>query len=462
MVGTKTNSRPNILFLMTDEQRFDTFSNVNSEVKTPCIGELIKNSVFFKNAYCSNPSCIPSRAAILTGKYPTQCICPTYITKLPKNEKTFVSMMRENGYHTAVIGKQHFADSEIVKGFDEEMIYDGHGPFADDKHSKIYQDFLKESGVDKKSLYEGGLISGGTWRGDIKYHIDTFTGELGKKWIKEHEGDKPWFLTVSFSGPHQPFDCEGTEFAEQYNLDELSLPKTSYEDLKNKPPHYKRMKEKNFIKNYSQEIYKKTKRSYYANISLIDKKIGEIIEALKLKGEYDNTLIVYTADHGDFMGDFGMITKAQYLSQGLMRVPLFAKPPIKDFEGYEVLDNVLNIDIAATCLGVAGGKVEKDMSDYSYEGYWNKEAELKVRDYIYYEASNIKASIKDGFKLIHYMDRPYGELYNLNKDPLEVNNLWDDEAYLKQKLINSRLIIDQLIKMTPLWDIKWNVDAPEI
>lgn len=455
-------NRPNILFIMTDEQRYDTFSHVNSEIHTPHIDELIKDSVFFRNAYCSNPSCIPSRAAIMTGKYPTQCKCPTYITKLPADEKTFMSMLQENGYYTAVIGKQHFAHSEIKRGYDEEMIYDGHSPFADNPENKIYQDFLKENGVDKKSLYKGGLMVGGEWTGDIKYHIDYFTGELGKKWIREHKGEKPWFLTVSFPGPHQPYDCEGTEFAKQYDLDKLSMPKTTYEDLDNKPEYYKKMKPKVYIKNHTEEIYKKTKRSYYANISLIDQKVGEIIEELKLKGEYDNTLIIYTSDHGDFMGDFGMVTKAQYLSEGLMRVPLFVKPPIKDFKGFDVYDNVLNIDIAATCLGVAGGKVEKDMSDYSYEGYWNKNVKLKKRDYIYYEASNLKCVIKDGFKLIHYMDRPYGEFYNLNEDPLEKYNLWDDERYIKQKLINSRLIIDHLIKMTPLWDVKWNVNDPEI
>lgn len=144
--------RPNILFIMTDQQRYDTLSRVNSEIKTPYLDALSRDSVFFKNAYCSNPSCVPSRAAIMTGKFPSECKCPTFITKLPVEEKTFMTRLQEAGYHTAVIGKQHFAGSLIKKGYDEEMIVDGHGAFAEPETIQLYLDYLEENGVDKKSL----------------------------------------------------------------------------------------------------------------------------------------------------------------------------------------------------------------------------------------------------------------------------------------------------------------------
>ena len=97
-------SRPDILFLMTDEQKLDTFGYNNPVVKTPCLDALIKDSIFFTNAYCSNPSCIPSRAAIATGKYPTVCRCPTYISRLPEEETTFMTGLQEAGYWTASRG----------------------------------------------------------------------------------------------------------------------------------------------------------------------------------------------------------------------------------------------------------------------------------------------------------------------------------------------------------------------
>lgn len=458
----KKQERPNILFIMTDEQRYDTFTHVNPHIKTPYMDKLIKDSVFFQNAYCSNPSCIPSRAAIVTGKHPTECKTPTYITYLPAYEKTFMSRLQALGYYTAVVGKQHFAESSIEKGYDEAMIMDGHSPMGHKEELTLYYDYLAQHNVDKDTLYEGGLMIGGSWKGDIKYHIDSFVGDLGQDWLKHKRPDKPWFLTISFPGPHQPYDCEGTAFAEQYDLDAIPMPETCYEDLDSKPPHYKQMKEKAYVKNHSEEVFKKTKRSYYANVSLIDQKVGEIIETLKEDGLYDNTLIIYTSDHGDFMGDFGIVSKAQYLSECLMRVPLFVKPPIKNFKGFDVDDYVLNIDIAATCLEAAGGEVDKGMSNYAYTDYWRNKDAVKTREYLYLEASGMKACIKDGYKLVHYLDKPYGEFYDLNHDPMEKVNLWEDEAYNGQKLIHNRLLIDHLVKMTPLWDMKWNHQAPAI
>ena len=110
--------RPNIIFIMTDQQRYDTMGCVNPKVITPNLDKLIENSVFFENGRCSNPSCVPSRAGIMTGKFPSQCQVPAYISYLPDTEKTFMKRLKENGYYTAVVGKQHFAESTIDKGYD--------------------------------------------------------------------------------------------------------------------------------------------------------------------------------------------------------------------------------------------------------------------------------------------------------------------------------------------------------
>ncbi|MGG1554011.1 sulfatase family protein [Paenibacillus ferrarius] len=463
-----TESRPNILFIMTDQQRFDTFSCVNSEIKTPHLDELIKDSVFFKNAYCVNPSCVPSRAAIMTGKYPSECQCPTYITQLPDDETTFMSRLQNAGYHTSVIGKQHFAGSGIQRGYDEENIIDCHSAFAKPDTAKAYHDFLEQHGIDKSTVMSKGLISGGTWTTDIKYHLDNFIGELGKTWltkkVAESSSEKPWFFTLSFPGPHHPYDCEGTSYAEQYELDSLSKPETTYEDLDQKPAHFKQMDSysKIYLKDYSNEVFMKTKRSYYANMSLIDQKIGEVIQILKDNGMYDNTLIIYTSDHGDFMGDFGMVEKMQCLTDSLMRVPLFVKPPIEDFQGITVEDPVVNIDIASTCLHAAEAKIDAKLSNYPFNGYWDARIDRKVRDHVYLEAGDIKGVVKDGIKTIHYVNRSHGELYDMNRDPLERDNRWEDPAYERQKLEGYRLLLDNIYRAIPKSEIKWNVGTPDI
>jgi len=461
------NKRPNILFIMTDQQRYDTFSCINNEIKTPNIDKLINDSVFFNNAYCTNPSCVPSRAAIMTGKFPSECETPTYITYLPKHEKTFMKRLQEAGYHTSVIGKQHFGESDIDKGYDYENIIDIHAAYLNNNVSNPYIEYLEENGIDKKELMDKNLISGGTWLSKDEYHLDYFIGELGKEWItnlEEIQKEKPWFFTLSFPGPHHPYDGEGTSFSEQYDLNNLSKPETDYSDLDEKPKHFKEMDSYShiYLKDFSEETFMKTKRSYYANMSLIDSKVGEVIQLLKDKDMYDNTLIIFTSDHGDFMGDYGLVEKLQCLTDSLMRVPLFVKPPVKDFKGIKIDDPVSNVDIAATCLTAAKADIDSKLSNYPYNCYWDSNIDMKVRDHIYMEAGEIKGILKDGIKTVHYMNRDYGELFDLNTDTLERYNLWNDPKYEKHKLTAYRLLVNNMYRAIPRVDMKWNYGTPEI
>ena len=343
--------RPNIIFIMTDQQRYDTMGCVNSKIITPNLDKLAADSVFFEHGYCSNPSCVPSRAAIMTGKYPSQCEVPAYISCLPETEKTFMKRMKENGYYTAVVGKQHFAGSKIDKGYDFEMIVDAHMPFSPSEQLGVYEDYLKEQGLNPKEMYQKTLISGGVWKADIKHHVDNFIGEKGKEWLEnrlsvEENQDKPFFFTLSFPGPHHPYDLEGTKYADMYNLEDMEESESTYEDLEQKGPQFKNMGMYSdiYLKDYTKEQFLRTKRSYYANITLIDEKVGEVIDILKKHNAYDDTVIIYSSDHGDFMGDYGLVEKLQCLEDSLMRVPLFVKPPIAGFSGIRVKEPVVNID----------------------------------------------------------------------------------------------------------------------
>ena len=134
------------------------------------------------------------------------------------------------------------------------------------------------------------------------------------------------------------------------------------------------MYSKIYIKDYDEDTFRRTKRSYYANITLIDEKIGEVVDLLKEHDAYDDTVIIYTSDHGDFMGDYGLVEKLQCLEDSLMRVPLFVKPPVKGFKGTVIDDEVVNIDIAGTCLELADITPDKKPVSYTHLDVYKRQS----------------------------------------------------------------------------------------
>lgn len=480
-------SKPNILFIMTDEQRFDSVGYENREVITPNLDKLKKDSINFKRAYTTNPSCIPARGAIFTGRYPTQCGAIGYMTSLNDDETTFMKLLKEGGYYTGVIGKQHFFDTKIERGYLYEDIIDEHEP------PEIISDRLRddEFGLpahkttsDKVSSYVKYLYNAGFRRGDElyrqisdkgiyeffgkqKYYIDEYIGNRGVEWVKDKSPkDEPWFMTLSFSGPHMPFDGIGLKEEDLYKNTKFSRPKTNIKDLENKPPHYKNIVEK-FGKADGKEVFSAEemqlmKRAYFSNMTLVDRKIGEVIAELKAKNLYDDTLIIFTTDHGDFMGEFGVSTKAQYCSESLMRIPFLLKPPIKNYKGYDENALVSSVEIASTCLTVSNLEIPKNISQRSLTQFYDDKIEKEIWTDLFMEARDIKAIRDDRYKLIYYANRDYGELYDLESDPVEKYNLFNDTGYRDIKDELTKKLLNKIIFLGDNMQDKWHVKAPSI
>ena len=298
-----------------------------------------------------------------------------------------------------------------------------------------------------------------TWAGEQKYHIDDFVGERAKRWLgDECPRDKPWFLTVSFHGPHQPFDGLGLKHEELYAGKDIPMPRTSRADLRSKPPHYGDLAKNSQA--LTDEVIRDMRRSYYSKISLIDEKIGGILQALRDRGEYDRTLIVLTADHGDYMGDFGLAFKAQYLSEALMRIPMLAKPPVAGFQGRRETAFVQNFDIAPTALDAAGLPVPPTMSARDLSPFWR--GNQSRRSHCFLDGHDMQG-VRDGrWKFVHYGDRPYGELYDLAADPEERRNLWDAPEAAQVKTDLQRRLLDHMIAIRPRSEAEWNKGAPRI
>lgn len=484
--------KPNILLIMTDEQRYDAVGYANGEVITPHLDQLAHDSIHFSRAYTSNPSCIPARAAIFSGRYPSQCGASGYMTPLNSHEVTFMKLLQKGGYHTAVVGKQHFWNSKVERGYDDEDIVDEHQPpeiitdtisedyFGLPAHLTVsdtvssYIKYLMDNGFTKgeqlyKKINDKGIY---TFFESEKYHVDAYVGNKGLAWFETKRPEhKPWFMTLSFPGPHMPFDGLGLPDDALYDDVEITLPDTSLADIFQKPPHYLDLVKKFGhvdLENHhspdgltSDEI-KLMKRAYYANMTLIDKKIGAVIDKLKALDLYDNTLIIFTSDHGDYLGDFGVASKAQYCSEALIRIPFLLKPPIKDYKGYEEKSFISSVEIAATCLQAAGLTISENISSRSLTQFYTNESEPHRWHEVYAEAGDIRSIRDERYKLIYYRNRSYGELYDLIMDPHEKYNLWDDTTLQGVKHDLMMKLLDKVITLGENSHVPWHAKAPII
>ena len=435
---------------------------------TPNLDALANDGVLFTRAYASSPSCVPARAAIMTGKYPHQCGCPSYITHLPEHETLFFSLLRGAGYHTAYLGKMHLGTSRVDPGLDYADIVDSHTPRPEAPQADSYQQWLWDAGFRQATelidLNFGPRLSA-QWKTSPRYHVDEYVGDQGVRWLKHSAPtDQPWCCTVSFPGPHMPIDCGSFPEADSYDARSIDMPSTRFEMLADRPEH-------NALAHgdppapwepLTEDEIRGQRRAYYANVSLIDRKIGEIVDVLRNRGFYDNTLVVVTSDHGDYLGDFGLNGKGQNVHEVLMRVPLIVKPARCEVRGKRESSLVCNVDIAATLLRSAAVSVPDDMASRDLSPYWAAELDLDDRDLVYMEAAGIRVLRDRRWKFCHYQGRDYGELYDLQSDPWETTNRWDDPEQHQRKQRFMRSMVDVLIGLSPRSASMWNVGAPPL
>lgn len=458
------NSRPNILLLMTDEQRFDQLGCVNPIVRTPAIDALAADGVLFCRGYTPSPSCVPARAALATGMYPSQNHAPTFVTYLPDDAKTFTAMLRDSGYFTAVVGKQHFGETKVDRGYLYEEIIDAHLAVADvqaRRSENSWFNYLAEQGVRGiADLAEPLFPMVQRWKADPKLHVDSFVGERTMRWLREDRPiDRPWYLCCSFLGPHMPIDGLGLPHERLYDGVEIDMPQTSVDDHAGKPDFQRIPHGTTEPGELTQEQIRLARLSSHANMSLIDEQIGRTIEFLKQTGEYDNTLILFVSDHGDYLGDFGKLGKSQCLAEVLMRIPFIAKPPGGSVRGKREQSLVNLVDIAPTCLAAAGLAKPAQMPGIDLSRYWRTADDLNDRPRIYMEAGRIRGLREGDWKICHYFERAYGELYNLRDDPFERNNLWEDPACRKKRDAMQIALLEELMRISPRHDAPWNHTA---
>ena len=446
-------SRPNILWICTDQQRFDTIQALgNSYARTPHLDKLTSEGTVFRNAFCQSPVCAPSRASFLTGRYPRTTRCRQNGQSIPADEVLVSKIFSDAGYRCGLAGKLHLAscsDGKVEKRTD-----DGYDPFHWSHHPQPdweeneYTKWLTEKGQDWFDL-QGEEINSYVHHGPpAEYSQTAWCAEKTIDFIKAEQG-KPWFFSFNCFDPHHPFDPP-KEYLEKFKPDDMPLPsvhteeadaKTTFQKLDriwahNNPGEFQ-------VESMTDLDRKTVYAAYMAMVSLIDDEVGKILEALEQTGQSGNTLVVFMSDHGEMLGDHGIYFKGPHFYDCQMRVPLIMRWPDggllknRQVDGFvELIDlmptflEAAGLDVPSAVQGqsllplLRGGKDELCCRKQVYAEYYNA--------WTHREAYGTMLRTKE-WKIVVYHGTNQGEFYDLQKDPQEFFNLWNQPDFQEVK-----------------------------
>ncbi|MHC4620049.1 MAG: sulfatase family protein [Planctomycetota bacterium] len=457
--------RPNVLFIMSDDHAVQAMSCYGSKMnRTPNLDRIANEGMRFDNCFCTNSICTPSRAVILTGKYSHKNGCLTLSDKFDGAQQTFPKLLQQAGYYTAVIGKWHLKTEPT--GFDYWNVLPGQGDYFDPK--------MTEMG--RKKQYTG-------------YVTDVIT-DLALDFLKNRPKDKPFCLLYHHKAPHDMWEYD-KKHAHLYRDVDVTEPDNLFDDYSNRGEAIKRatqkigMEETVFLhdtqgdqfdtvrgkiaqlppKEQKKQSYQYFIKAYLRCVASIDDNVGRVLDYLDKTGLKDNTVVVYTSDQGFFLGEHGLFDK-RFMYEESLRMPLIVRYPREIKPESAGDDIVLNVDFAGTFLDYAGVPVPGDMQGRSlrpllrgrtpedwrtsmYYRYWMHGAHFNV-------AGHFGVRTKR-YKLIYYYGLPLNakgakkkptppewELFDLQQDPKEMNNVYHDPAYkgvvkkLKTELIRLR------------------------
>lgn len=446
---SKINDKYNLLLIMDDQHRADCIGAEGSDwIHTPNLDQLANEGVLFTKAYTSTPSCLPSRAAILTGKSPWAHGMLTY-TDIPESyEHEMPRMLNDAGYYTIAIGKNHFngespeeLKKRITHGYQEMHLEEGWRTRVDtvDASNCDYGNWFYRT-TKGKDLNATGLgytdhRGGFHFLHDDSLHATNWTTNRALDFLNSEKANKPWMMKISYQRPHPPFDPikRWLDFYEDRSIPDAEVGKWAeekYKDLKitsvNDKPNAPSGK-------YPKEEILASRRTYYAAISHVDEQIGEVIKELKKKGLYENTLIVFTTDHGDQMGDHHMWRKCRPYDAS-SRIPFIVRWPeglkVKAKRGTKNKSLVELRDILPTFLGVNDIALPEDMDGLNIVNLLNDSPWRETLDLEHgwtYEKDNAWVALTDGtYKYIYFTLSGNEQLFDMSNDPHEKENLLEN------------------------------------
>jgi len=455
---------PNILWICTDQQRYDTIGALNNpQVHTPHIDKLVANGVAFERAFCQSPICTPSRGSFLTGMYPSTIHgCFNGNEFWDEAAPLVTALLADAGYDCALSGKLHLAGTfgrvEPRPQHDGYRLFHwSHDPEDQWEDGHAYADWIAEQG------HELGELRKSPHEIPPELHQTTWCSDCAIDFIEADHDGKPWLMSVNIFDPHEPFDPP-QPYLDRFDVDSLSGPLFRESDLAAQA----KLAEIDFqtpCRRPEDFNAKWIQAAYYAMIELVDDNVGRMLEALDRTGQRENTLVIFMSDHGEMLGDHGLLLKGCRFYEGLVRVPLIFSWPGQFPAGVPRNALVELMDIAPTLLELAGLPVPAQMQGRSLQPLLNNpQAEDRHREFVrseYYNAINAAYNAPfrgtyatmlrdERYKLIVYHGHELGELFDLEADPDEFVNLWDDPALQSTKMRLMQLSFDALAFATDI------------
>jgi arylsulfatase A-like enzyme len=483
-----SSQRPNILFISTDQQHYSALGVINSKIKTPALDRLAREGTRFERAYCPNPTCSPTRASLITGMYPSQHGCWAIGVKLAEDVPTVGEVFQKHGYESILIGKAHFQPLASAPGSesierqplmrDLEFWRKFKGPWYGFNHVETARMHANESHAGQHYaiwMEEKGLTN---WRDYFQewppnpndkyagpyYHRDALTWDLPEefhhtRWIGERtianmrscqERDKPFFLWASFFDPHPPYVVP-EPWAGMYDPAEMEPGRYVEGEFDDMPPQFARTRQDNpDFSDYNEpggkslhgfhshlhreDEMRRSMAAYYGMTSFIDQEIGRVLDYLDEAGLAENTLVVFTTDHGHFLGQHGLIAKGAFHYEDLLRVPMIVRQPGTIPAGKVSSAIQSLVDYPQTWLAAAGIDAPGQMQGVNQLPVWQGE-QPAARDHALVEnrhnptSVHLRTLVTARYKITVYRGAAYGELFDLEDDPEERHNRWGDPDY---------------------------------
>ena len=437
--------QPNILLIQVDQMSASALPVYGNEFSiAPNIGALSDGAVVFDNAYCNYPICAPSRFAMMTGQLPSRINAFDNAAELPAAIPTFAHYLRAAGYATTLSGKMHFVGPDQLHGFEERLTAELYP--TDFTWNKVGSEFSPEQVSDAR-----GILRAGPTANTVQIEHDELVAFRTKRKLFDLGAggdDRPFLLTVSFTHPHEPYLCKQA-YWDLYDGIEIPAPRVPRIAPEKMDPLSHRVAEMwSLFDDFGDESVAVARRGYFANVSYVDQLIGEVMSTLHLTGLDNNTVVVFTSDHGDMLGERGLWYKKVFFEPAA-RVPLIIKAP-NHLQSGRVSQPVSLVDLLPTLCSFGSTTahyVEKlDGRDLLAVARGDVAEQTDVYSEIMSEglAQPVVMIRRGAFKFIAGPTHS-PQLYDLANDPDETNDLAQCEAH-------AALVAELVATMHKQWD----------